>query len=90
MVRGIISPRPELLLEEELELLDDDELLLEEELELVEEEELELLDEELLLEEELEPPELVPPQAASMAVNSSAGTSFILWYFRYAFIKTPN
>lgn len=82
-----MSPRPELLLEEELELLDDDELLLEEELELVEEEELELLDEELLLEEELEP---VPPQAASMAVNSSAGTSFILWYFRYAFIKTPN
>lgn len=84
-----MSPRPELLLEEELELLEDDELLLEEELELVEEEELELLDEELLL-DELEPLEPVPPQAASMAVNSSAGTSFILWYFRYAFIKTPN
>lgn len=88
-----MSPRPELLLEEELELLEDDELLLEEELELVvEEEELELLDEELLLDEldeELEPLELVPPQAASMAVNSSAGTNFILWYFRYAFIKNP-
>ncbi len=86
-----MAPRTEPLLEDELELLDDDELLLEEELEL-EEEELELLDEELLdeLDEELEPLELVPPQAASMAANSSGGTSFILWYFQYVFIKTPN
>ncbi|MEY4588908.1 MAG: hypothetical protein RL497_984 [Pseudomonadota bacterium] len=100
VVRAIIGPRPELLLDDELELLELLELL--DELELLEElevlpEELELLDELELLPEELELLELldelgpsggVVQPASKLAARTAAGTKRVsaCWRNTNAFI----